>query len=132
MHALSCCSSPWPCCIHRHPAHTHTDGLDPLAFPLTQRQQQDLFIAAISTHVSRARRFNPAFLGRNNRAELTLTWRDVHAGKLVPLPVVVRLASLQMVGPEGDAGQLAGCAAVAAAEQAMMHVRCTAAIQHTA
>lgn len=35
-------------------------------------------------------------------AELTLTWRDVHDDKLVSLPVVVRLATQQMVGPEGE------------------------------
>lgn len=29
------------------------DGLNPLAFPLTQRQQQDMFAAAVFTHVNR-------------------------------------------------------------------------------
>eukprot|EP00775_Hariotina_reticulata_P007145 gene7145-7360_t len=79
------------------------NGLNPLAFPLTQRQQQDMFAAAVFTHVNRARRFDPNFLKPNSKAELTLTWKDVHEDKLMPLPVVVRLASLQMVGPEGVA-----------------------------
>lgn len=78
------------------------DGLDPMAFPLEPKQQQDMFAAAIFTHVNRARRYDPNFLKPGGVAELTLTWRDVHKEKLVPLPVVVRMATQQMVGPEGE------------------------------
>jgi hypothetical protein len=80
---------------------THADGLEPTALPLTPKQQQDMFAAAVFTHVDRARRYHPGLLTLGKRVELTLTWRDVHADKLIPLPVVVRLASQQMVGPEG-------------------------------
>jgi len=34
-------------------AAAFVDGLNPLAFPLTQRQQQDMFAAAVFMHVSR-------------------------------------------------------------------------------
>jgi hypothetical protein len=40
--------------------------------------------------------------GEDDVARLTLSWRDVHDNKLVPLDVVVRLASVQMVGREGE------------------------------
>ncbi|WIA30550.1 hypothetical protein OEZ86_000633 [Tetradesmus obliquus] len=80
------------------------DGLNPLAFPLTEHQQQDMFAAAVFTHVNRARRYDPKYLaGEDDVARLTLSWRDVHGNKLVPLDVVVRLAGLQMVGREGVA-----------------------------
>ncbi|KAF8068440.1 Pcca [Scenedesmus sp. PABB004] len=83
------------------------NGLNPLAFPLTERQQSDLFAAAVFTHVHRALRFDPGFLGLDQKARLTLTWRDVHNSRLVPLEVLVRPAGLQMVGREGvDAGAL--------------------------
>lgn len=79
------------------------NGLDPMAFPLTPKEQQDMFAAAIFTHVNRARRFDPNFLKPGGMTELTLSWRDVHDDKLVPMPVVVRMATQQMVGPEGVA-----------------------------
>ena len=75
-----------------------------MAFALTPKQQQDMFAAAVFTHVNRSRRFDSNFLKPGGSAELTLTWRDVHQDKLVPLPVVVRLATQQMVGPEGTQG----------------------------
>lgn len=82
--------------------HVPADGLSPLAFPLTEHQQQDMFAAAIFTHVNRARRYDKNYLaGEDAVARLTLSWRDVHNNKLVPLDVVVRLASVQMVGREG-------------------------------
>jgi len=87
----------------------HADGLDPMGFSLTAKQQQDMFAAAIFTHVNRARRYNSNFLKPGGVAELTLTWRDVHQDKLLPLPVVVRLATQQMVGPEGEACSLTSC-----------------------
>jgi hypothetical protein len=80
-----------------------TDGLNPLAFPLTEHQQHDMFAAAVFTHVNRARRYDQRYLaGEDDVARLTLSWRDVHDNKLVPLDVVVRLASVQMVGREGE------------------------------
>jgi hypothetical protein len=73
-----------------------------MAFPLTPKEQQDMFAAAIFTHVNRARRFDPNFLKQGGMTELTFSWRDVHDDKLVPMPVVVRMATQQMVGPEGE------------------------------
>lgn len=79
------------------------NGLNPMAFTLTPKQQQDMFAAAIFTHVNRARRFDPNYLKPRGVAELTLSWRDVHNDKLVSLPIVVRTATQQMVGAEGVA-----------------------------
>jgi hypothetical protein len=73
-----------------------------MAFTLTPKQQQDMFAAAIFTHVNRARRFDPNYLKPRGIAELTLSWRDVHNDKLVSLPIVVRTATQQMVGAEGE------------------------------
>lgn len=89
------------CCIAAVTVRT-ADGLDPMAFALTPKQQQDMFAAAIFTHVNRARRFDPNYLKPGGVAELTLTWRDVHNDKLVSLPIVVRTATQQMVGAEGE------------------------------
>jgi hypothetical protein len=62
-----------------------------------------MFAAAVFTHVNRARRYDPRYLaGEDDVAALTLSWRDVHDNKLVPLDVVVRLAGVQMVGREGE------------------------------
>jgi hypothetical protein len=54
-----------------------------------------------------------ATAGDDDVARLMLSWRDVHDNKLVPLDVVVWLASVQMVGREGEPASTCCCLMVA-------------------
>jgi hypothetical protein len=97
--SITACHDSVNCCLYRH-----ADGLEPEAYPLTLYQQQDLEAAAVYLYTTRALRFHPGFLGAAGRAELTVTTRDMHAGKRRVQHALVRRAGPQMVGEAAAAG----------------------------